>query len=105
MKTYAAIFLILISTFVFSAEKDKPEEKTLWKGDTLKGSELRSIGPSITSGRSVDIAIDTKNPGVYYVAAAAGGVWKTINNGTTWNSIFDDAGSYSIGCIAVDPND
>lgn len=103
MKTFAAILLIFFATVAFTAEKT--EEKTLWKADTFKGLELRSIGPSITSGRIIDIAMDSKNPGVYYVAAASGGVWKTINNGTTWNPIFDDAGSYSIGCIAVDQND
>ncbi|MGL4423371.1 MAG: VPS10 domain-containing protein, partial [Gemmataceae bacterium] len=39
----------------------------------------------------------------YYVAVACGGVWKTTNNGTTWAPIFDEQGSYSIGCITLDP--
>src|SRR5206468_2729656 len=84
---------------------EKAEDKSPWKADTFKGLELRNIGPALTSGRIVDIAIDTKNPGVYYLASASGGVWKTINNGTTWSPIFDDQGSYSIGCVTIDPND
>jgi photosystem II stability/assembly factor-like uncharacterized protein len=40
---------------------------------------------------------------VWYVAVASGNVWKTVNNGTTWEPIFDDYGSYSIGCVTVDP--
>src|SRR5438132_8551941 len=101
-----AILFLAISGFTADKNKtEKPEDKSPWKADTFKGLELRNIGPAITSGRIVDIAIDPKNPGVYYIAAAAGGVWKTINAGTTWKPIFDDQGSYSIGCITIDPKD
>ena len=65
---------------------------------------LRNIGPAFTSGRIADIAIDPTNDSVWYVAVGSGGVWKTENAGTTWNSIFDDQGSYSIGCITLDPS-
>ncbi|KAJ8138036.1 hypothetical protein OY671_008751, partial [Metschnikowia pulcherrima] len=40
----------------------------------------------------------------WYVAVASGGVWKTVNSGTTWTPVFDGEGSYSIGCVTVDPN-
>jgi photosystem II stability/assembly factor-like uncharacterized protein len=69
----------------------------------LKSLALRPLGPCITPGRIGDIAIDPKNRSVWYVAMASGGVWKTTNRGVTWKSIFDDHGSYSIGCVAVDP--
>jgi photosystem II stability/assembly factor-like uncharacterized protein len=69
----------------------------------LKGLELRPLGPCITPGRIGDIAIDPKNRSVWYVAMASGGVWKTTNRGITWKSIFDNYGSYSIGCITIDP--
>ena len=44
-------------------------------------------------------------PRPYYVAVASGGVWKTANAGTTWTPVFDNEGSYSIGCVALDPKD
>jgi photosystem II stability/assembly factor-like uncharacterized protein len=56
------------------------------------------------SGRIVDIAVDPERPSTWYVAAGSGGVWKTTNAGTTWAPIFDGYGSYSIGCVAVDPS-
>lgn len=55
------------------------------------------------SGRVGDIAVDPVKHSTWYVAAASGGVWKTTNSGTTWSPIFDGYGSYSIGCVVVDP--
>ena len=70
---------------------------------TFNGLRLRSIGPAFTSGRISGFAIDPNNPTRYYVAVASGGVWRTINAGTTWTPIFDNETSYSIGAIALDP--
>ncbi len=61
----------------------------------------RAIGPAITGGRIDDIAVDESRPDTIYVGAATGGVWKTVNGGTTWTPIFDDFGTTSIGDIAV----
>ncbi len=72
---------------------------------TFEGLALRSIGPALTSGRIGDIAVHPKQPNIYYVAASSGGVWKTVNAGTTWTPIFDREKSFSIGTIAIDPND
>src|SRR5688572_21560234 len=68
-----------------------------------KGLELRGIGPSLTPGRVGDIAVDPRNRSVWYVALASGGLWKTTNRGVTWKSVFDNHGSYSIGCVTLDP--
>ena len=73
--------------------------------DTLKGLPLRSIGPDITTGRISDIEIDPKNPNVWYVATASGGLFKTENRGNTFTSIFDEGGSFSLGAVVVDPKD
>jgi len=70
---------------------------------TFNGLRFRSIGPAFTSGRVIGFAVDPTNSARYFVASASGGVWKTINNGTTWTPVFDREGSYSIGCIALDP--
>ena len=55
-------------------------------------------------GRIADIAIHPTNRTTWYIAVGSGGVWKTTNAGVTWKPIFDDQQSYSIGCIAIDPN-
>ena len=73
--------------------------------DDFAGLKLRNIGPAVASGRIVDVAIHPADRNTWYVAAASGGVWKTTNAGTTWSPIFDDEGSYSIGCLAIDPKD
>jgi photosystem II stability/assembly factor-like uncharacterized protein len=70
----------------------------------LSGLKWRSVGPALTSGRISDIAVNPLNPYEYYVASSAGGVWKTTNSGVTFKPVFDNEGSYSIGCIAMDPN-
>jgi photosystem II stability/assembly factor-like uncharacterized protein len=70
---------------------------------TFAGLELRGIGPAFNSGRVSDFAVDPARPHRYFVATASGGVWKTVNAGTTWTPVFDDEGSYSIGCVALDP--
>jgi photosystem II stability/assembly factor-like uncharacterized protein len=57
------------------------------------------------SGRISDLAIYEENPNIWYVATAHGGVWKTINNGTTFEAQFQDLGLMSIGDIAVSQND
>ena len=69
----------------------------------------RPIGPAITSGRIVDLAVDDGPAArangtiakLIYAAAASGGVWKTTNSGTTWEPIFDKQGTSSIGDIAI----
>ena len=74
-------------------------------GDALKGLAFRSIGPDITTGRISDIDIDPKNPNVWYVASASGGLFKTENRGNTFTPIFDEGGSFSLGAVKVDPKD
>ncbi len=73
--------------------------------DALKAIQLRSIGPTISSGRIVDVAIDAKNPSVWYVASAFGGLWKTVNRGVTFMPIFDEGPSFTLCCVVIDPKD
>jgi photosystem II stability/assembly factor-like uncharacterized protein len=67
------------------------------------GLTLRSLGPALTSGRVIAFAVDPTDSTRYFIAAASGGVWKTANAGTTWTPVFDNEGSYSIGALALDP--
>jgi photosystem II stability/assembly factor-like uncharacterized protein len=72
---------------------------------TYGGIELRPIGPASTSGRIVDLAVDPRDPRVWYIASASAGVWKTTNAGTTFEPVFEGEGSFSIGCVTIDPHD
>ncbi|MCP4552145.1 MAG: glycosyl hydrolase [Bacteroidetes bacterium] len=65
---------------------------------------FRSIGPAAYSGRISDLAVNPDNTSEYYVGVASGGLWKTINHGTTFEPIFDDQPVFSIGCLSMDPN-
>ena len=99
----AFTILFFSSLFIIAQKKTKVDKQPL---DTLKieGLKWRSVGPSLTSGRISDLAVKPDNPFEYYVATSSGGVWKTINSGVEYTPIFDKQGSYSIGCITMDPN-
>src|SRR5438067_2014132 len=71
----------------------------------FSGLELRGIGPALVGGRIVDIAVDPRDTRTWFIAAASSGVWKTMNAGTTFTPVFDDQGSFSTGCVTIDPND
>ncbi|HKK75390.1 MAG TPA: hypothetical protein VJ953_09980 [Saprospiraceae bacterium] len=72
--------------------------------DIISSIPFRNIGPAFMTGRISDVAKDPRNPSTWYVATASGNVWKTQNNGTTWQAIFDHYGSFSTACITIDPN-
>jgi photosystem II stability/assembly factor-like uncharacterized protein len=68
------------------------------------GLEMRSIGPAFMGGRIADIDVDPTNHSTWFVAVGSGGVWKTTNSGVTWTPVFDQQSVYSIGDVAIDPN-
>jgi photosystem II stability/assembly factor-like uncharacterized protein len=72
--------------------------------DTLKALTFRNLGPTLNTGRVVDVEIDPRNPNVWYVASAFGGVWKTVNRGITFDPIFANY-HFTTCCVVVDPKD
>jgi photosystem II stability/assembly factor-like uncharacterized protein len=88
-----------------TAKPRPPDPDSLFKPETFSGLSFRSLGPALTSGRISDLAIHPVERTTWYVAVASGGVWKTVNAGTTWSPVFDREGSYSIGCVTIDPRD
>ena len=72
------------------------------KNSILKNLEFKSIGPTVMSGRVVDIAVNPDDPTIFYAAYASGGLWKTTNNGISFTPIFDNESTLIIGSIAVD---
>ncbi|MBX2820803.1 MAG: hypothetical protein KTR29_14010, partial [Rhodothermaceae bacterium] len=104
-RRWLPVWVILICTFVASPLKAQDENATPEiDAGLLSGLSFRGIGPALMSGRIGEIAVDPVKRSTWYVAASSGGVWKTVNAGTTWEPIFDSYPSYSIGTVAVDPN-
>src|SRR5262245_61412351 len=96
----SACLLVFLSV-AWAQPESKPTDST--SKPPFDGLNLRLLGPAVTSGRVVSFAVHPRDRAHYYVAAASGGVWKTTNAGTTWTPVFDNEGSYSIGCVTLDP--
>ncbi|MDG2451170.1 MAG: glycosyl hydrolase, partial [Saprospiraceae bacterium] len=97
-------FLALTLFFGFSVNNIAQTTNESELSKTVSNLNLRSIGPALMGGRIADIAVDPNNQSIWYVAVGSGGVWKTINRGTSWSPVFDNQKSYSIGTITIDPN-
>ena len=98
------LFLFLATSLTSFGQRSKSkEEDPSWTKESVSAFSFRDIGPATTSGRIADLAVNPENKAEMYLALASSGVWKTTNNGTTWEPIFDSEGSYSIGCITIDP--
>ena len=104
LKSFLLIIILLTGLDSVISQKKDAEEKELINSSLVSGLKFRSIGPALTSGRIIDLAVNENKPSEYFVAAASGGVWKTNNSGITYDPIFDGEGSYSIGCVTIDPN-
>lgn len=77
-------------------------KKQMQENSLLKNIEFENIGPSIMSGRVVDVEVNPNDPTIFYVAYASGGLWKTINNGMSFTPLFDNEAVITIGDVAVD---
>jgi len=108
MRPFSAVLLAGLAVAPLAAQRPAAPSDDSARGitaATAAGLRFRALGPALTSGRIGDIAIHPSDKSTWYVAAASGNLWKTVNAGTTWTPIFDDQGSYSIGAIAIDPVD
>lgn len=102
--------LLLVSFFTNAQIKPTPAEarlKSMQQRQVLKSKSVldsikfRNIGPSIMSGRVVDVDVNPSDPTEFYVAYATGGLWYTNNNGQSFTPVFDSADVITIGDIAV----
>lgn len=102
-------FVLLLVALIFwgpalsASERDSKDHQDPVSVITA-GLALRSIGPAFMGGRIADIEIHPQKPSTWILAVGSGGVWKTENAGTTWQPVFDNQQVYSIGDIAIDPN-
>src|SRR5580704_6089833 len=96
LKHFSAFALLMVTVSSLRAQQ---LDDTL-----LKHFSWRSVGPAGAGGRVVDIAVGGDLLQRIYVATASGGVWKSTNQGTSWDPVFDHETVSSIGAIAVDPS-
>jgi hypothetical protein len=129
MKNQYLLLFALVFTFSANAQKKKKETQTplnqsitqspnqTTSTDRFKALEIRkaletkslvnnvkfrSIGPTVMSGRVVDVDVNNQNPTQFFVAYASGGLWKTENNGISFSPLFDNEAVMTIGDVAVD---
>ncbi|MFN2457107.1 MAG: WD40/YVTN/BNR-like repeat-containing protein [Chitinophagaceae bacterium] len=111
--TQYILFFCLLFVTIFTNAQVKPtaaadrmkslqQRQVLEKRSVINHVKFRSVGPSIMSGRVVDVDVDPANHTEFYVAYATGGLWHTNNNGFSFTSVFDSADVIGIGDIAVD---
>src|SRR4030081_3274355 len=72
--------------------------------DSLNNLKFRNLGPSVAGGRVAAVAGVPGDRSLYYAGPAAGGVWKTIDGGDSWEAVFKDQPTASIGAIALAPS-
>lgn len=114
------IFVNNVQSGVFLGENNVQEDKqnyslnklkfweeieTLSRNSPYKNLEWRNVGPTVMSARIIDVEVSPEDNHTFYFGGATSGVWKTTNNGVTWEPIFDDQPDYSIGDIAIAPSD
>jgi photosystem II stability/assembly factor-like uncharacterized protein len=89
MKQIAILFLLIVQV-------------TFAQNSFFNKVTAKNIGPTIMSGRVVDVAVNPKNPTEFYVAYASGGLWYTNNNGTSFEPVMDSAETINCGSVSVD---
>ena len=94
----AAVLLLLAQASTASAQGPVAQEH-------LQGLQPRTIGPATMSGRIVDLAVVESDVRVFYVASSTGGVWKTVNGGVTFEPVFQDEETHSVGDVVVHQRD
>lgn len=111
MKKLTTAFVVLFIALSINAqqtttanqiEQSLKQKEVLTKNSIVKNIEFTNIGPTIMSGRVVDIDVNPNNTNEFYVGYASGGLWYTNNNGTSFTPVMDNAPTQNIGDIAID---
>lgn len=104
MSSFNVRMLLAGATFALSTTGAEAQLSTPLDSTTLSAFRWRSIGPAVMGGRITDIEGDPRNSKTFYVVAASGGIWKTINAGTMFIPIFDKESVISMGDLAIAPS-
>lgn len=110
---YKSLIPVLFMTSFFGLSQIKPtssdvvekalkQKQSLEQSSIVKNIAFTNIGPTVMSGRVVDLDVNPENPTEFYVGYASGGLWHTNNNGTTFTPILDNSQTQNVGDIAVD---
>ena len=99
MRNFTFLYCLLFTSILIGQPKPTDDSKIveayqiknkLIENSRVKNVNFKNIGPTIMSGRVVALEVNPNDPDEFYVAYASGGVWHTINNGTSFNSISED---------------
>ncbi len=99
-----ALFSVAPARAASKPEKPAEPEPQSESGDFLQNFKVRNLGPTVGGGRVSAVAGVPGDPNVYYVGAAGGGVFKTVDGGNSWKAIFEKELTASIGAVAVAPS-
>jgi photosystem II stability/assembly factor-like uncharacterized protein len=95
IRSLTAFFVLLVLVATAARAASLPASNATW----------REAGPAIAGGRVTSVAGSTRDPNLYYLGAAGGGVWKSTSGGAAWTPVFDGENVGAIGAVAIDPND
>jgi photosystem II stability/assembly factor-like uncharacterized protein len=98
-----AVVLIILMLIFSVATSPANQSEIKVSANILSGLRWRSIGPAMFAGRVADVAGVPGSPDILYVGAASSGLFKSVNGGVTFESVFNDGNTLSIGALAVDP--
>ena len=93
---------VSLVTRCFAQQPGSPLEESFqtyrkMKDETKYRLDWISLGPTLNSARADVVQLDPMHPGTMYVGFGSGGLWKTIDHGVTWNSIFEEQAALGIG--------
>lgn len=87
-RTSRRLCVFLFVAAALSVARAQPKQTT-GPADAWDGLRFRTVGPALFAGRVDDLAVYEANPAIVYAGATTGGLWKTVNNGTTWEVLFN----------------
>src|SRR5579862_5084954 len=97
--TLKSLFAVLLAAPVLA------QAPVRYDSGTISGLPARNIGSAEMSGRIAAVtAVNDSGRLTVFAGSASGGVWKSINGGTTFKSVFDLPAVQSIGAVAIDPS-
>src|SRR6266404_8596898 len=99
--SFRALFAILVLSLALNAQT----APVRYDAGAISGLPARNIGSATMSGRVAAVAaVDQNGQVTVFAGSASGGVWKSINGGTTFKPVFDQQDVQSIGAVAIDPS-